>query len=142
MFGIDISEKALNLTRENAKIHRVSSRLRLEKSDLFEKLPEMKFDFIVSNPPYISADEYIYLEEEVKKEPVEALVGGKGGTEFYERIVKQGKIYLKENGFFGFEIGYKQSDIVKSILEGEGFNVKIYKDLQDYDRVVIGEKNV
>ncbi|ACO04339.1 MAG TPA: peptide chain release factor N(5)-glutamine methyltransferase [Persephonella sp.] len=141
MYGVDISEKALELTRENAKIHRVSSRLKLLKSDLFKDVPHIKFDFIVSNPPYVSAEEYAGLEEEVKKEPVEALIGGKGGIEFYERIVKEGKIYLKEKGFFGFEIGYTQSDRVKKILQDEGFNVKVYKDLQDYDRVVIGERN-
>ncbi|WP_457644568.1 peptide chain release factor N(5)-glutamine methyltransferase [Persephonella sp.] len=140
MYAVDISEKALELTRENAKIHKVSTRLKLFRSDLFKNIPQIKFDFIVSNPPYVSAREYLDLEEEVKKEPVEALVADKEGLEFYEKIVKEGKIYLKEKGFFGFEIGYRQAEKVRKILEKEGFNVKIYRDLQHHDRVIIGEK--
>ncbi|WP_457622172.1 peptide chain release factor N(5)-glutamine methyltransferase [Persephonella sp.] len=140
MYAVDISEKALELTRENAKIHKVSTRLKLFRSDLFKNIPQIKFDFIVSNPPYVSAREYLDLEEEVKKEPVEALVADKEGLEFYEKIVKEGKIYLKEKGFFGFEIGYRQAEKVREILEKEGFNVKIYRDLQHHDRVIIGEK--
>ncbi len=141
MYGVDVSEKALQLTTLNAKTNGVLDRLILLKSNLFEKISQQKFDFIVSNPPYISEEEYKHLEEEVKKEPKEALLAGKEGTEFYEKIVKGGKRFLKKNGFFGFEIGYNQGKKVKNILEIEGFKVKIIKDLQGLDRVVIGEKN-
>jgi len=141
MYGVDVSDKALKLSFVNAKINNVLDRFIIIKSDLFENLPQIKFDFIVSNPPYISEEEYRYLEEEVKKEPYEALVAGKEGTEFYEKIVERGKRYLKKDGFFAFEIGYKQGEAVKKILESEGFRVKIIKDLQGLDRVVIGEKD-
>ncbi|WP_457641119.1 peptide chain release factor N(5)-glutamine methyltransferase [Persephonella sp.] len=139
MYGVDISEKALQLSALNAKINNVLDRFILIKSDLFEKLPDMKFDFIVSNPPYVSEEEYETLEEEVKKEPLESLIAGKEGLEFYERIVKEGKEFLKPDGFFAFEIGYKQGEAVKNILEEEGFKAEIIKDLQSHDRVVLGD---
>ncbi|WP_457640129.1 peptide chain release factor N(5)-glutamine methyltransferase [Persephonella sp.] len=140
MYGVDISETALQTAYTNAKINMVADRLVLLKSNLFEKIPEKKFDFIVSNPPYIAEDEYPQLEEEVKKEPVEALIAGKEGTEFYERIVQEGKNFLKENGFFAFEIGSKQAEKVCRMLEEEGFNCSVFKDLQGLDRVIIGER--
>ena len=140
MYGVDISEKALQLSALNAKINNVLDRFVLIKSNLFENIPDIKFDFIVSNPPYIAQEEYETLEEEVKKEPVEALIAGKEGTEFYERIINKGINYLKEKGFFAFEIGYKQGEYVKKLLEDKGFKVSIIKDYQGHDRVVIGER--
>jgi len=140
MYGVDISEKALEITEKNAKIHHVKDRLVLIKSNLFENVPEIKFDFIVSNPPYVSEKEYETLQKEVKKEPKVALVSGKEGSEIYDKIVKQGIKYLKENGFFAFEIGYNQGEYVSNLLKKYGFKTKVIKDLQNLDRVVIGEK--
>ena len=140
MYGVDISEKALQLSALNAKINNVLDRFIIIKSNLFENIPDIKFDFIVSNPPYIAQEEYETLEEEVKKEPIEALIAGKEGTEFYERIINQGINYLKEKGFFAFEIGYRQGEYVKKLLENKGFKVSIIKDYQGHDRVVIGER--
>ncbi|WP_029523300.1 peptide chain release factor N(5)-glutamine methyltransferase [Persephonella sp. KM09-Lau-8] len=140
MYGVDISEKALQLSALNAKINNVLDRFIIIKSNLFESIPDIKFDFIVSNPPYIAQEEYETLEEEVKKEPIEALIAGKEGTEFYERIINQGVDYLKEKGFFTFEIGYRQGEYVKKLLEKKGFKVSIIKDYQGHDRVVIGER--
>ncbi len=140
MYGVDISEKALEITKKNAKIHNVEDRLFLIKSNLFENLPEIKFDFIVSNPPYISEEEYMELQKEVKKEPKNALVAGKKGIEIYDKIVQQGVKFLKEDGFFAFEIGYNQGQYVSELLRKYGFKTKIIKDLQNLDRVVIGER--
>lgn len=141
MVGVDISPIALELTKKNAKIHKVSDRLHLKKSDLFKELSGYKFDFIVSNPPYIPLEEYEKLQKEVKKEPKEALIASKGGLEFYERIVNQIEKYLKPSGFVAFEVGYNQGEKVKNILKEHGFEAKSYKDLQGIDRVIIGEKN-
>ncbi len=140
MYGVDISEKALEITKKNAKIHGVEDRLTLIKSNLFENVPKIKFDFIVSNPPYVSENEYEKLQKEVKKEPKTALIGGMKGTEIYNKIVEQGIKYLKENGFFAFEIGYNQGKYVSNLLKKYGFKTKVIKDLQNLDRVVIGEK--
>lgn len=143
--GIDISKKALEITKINAEKFGVSDKLILKNFDILKddlkKLGIDNLDFVVSNPPYISEEEYIRLEDEVKKEPKEALISGKVGTEFYEKIVERFKDFLKEDGFFAFEIGVGQSQKVKEILEKNGFkNIKIYKDLASIDRVVIGFK--
>jgi release factor glutamine methyltransferase len=142
MTGVDISDKALQISTRNAIKHKVIDRFFIKKSNLFENIPEnQKFDFIVSNPPYISEEEFKKLPREVKKEPKEALLAGKEGIEFYEKIVKEGVRFLKSKGFFAFEIGHTQGEKVKKILEKEGFKVKLVKDLQELDRVIIGEKN-
>ncbi len=141
MTGVDISDRAIKNATKNALKHGVIDRFIIKKSDLFENISEnQKFDFIISNPPYISEEEYRHLSREVKKEPKEALIAGKEGTEFYEKIIKEGREYLKEKGFFAFEIGYRQCSKVKSLLEKEGFKTYCRKDLQGLDRVIIGEK--
>jgi len=68
------------------------------------------------------------------------LVSGKEGFEIYNKIVEEGIKYLKENGFFAFEIGYNQGEYVSSLLKKYGFKTKVIKDLQNLERVVIGEK--
>ncbi|ACN99316.1 protein-(glutamine-N5) methyltransferase, release factor-specific [Sulfurihydrogenibium azorense Az-Fu1] len=145
MYALDISEKALKITKINAEKYDLLDRLTLIKFDVMKDdvkdLNLDRLDFVVSNPPYISEDEYESLPEEVKKEPKEALISGKVGTEFYEKIVEKFKNYLKEYGFFAFEIGINQAEKVKSILERNGFkNIKIYKDLAGIDRVLIASK--
>ncbi|GAB6071809.1 peptide chain release factor N(5)-glutamine methyltransferase [Venenivibrio stagnispumantis] len=139
MYATDISEKALKITEKNAKILKLYDRIKIIKSNLFENIDE-KFDFIVSNPPYIPEEEYEYLQEEVKKEPKEALIS-KEGIYFYEEIIKQAKNYLKEDGFLAFEIGYNQAEKVKQILKSYGYeDIKIIKDLQDIERVIIARR--
>ncbi|MEZ0324012.1 MAG: peptide chain release factor N(5)-glutamine methyltransferase [Hydrogenothermaceae bacterium] len=140
MIGIDISEKALEISNINAKIHKVADRLTLKKQSIFEnpKL-DIKLDFVVSNPPYIPQYEYETLQREVKKEPIEALISGKVGTEFYEKILSWSKNYLKEDGFVAFELGIEQAEKVKDLFLAESFqNIHIIKDLQGIDRVIIG----
>jgi release factor glutamine methyltransferase len=141
MIGVDISEKALKVAEINAKLKNVSKRLKLIKSNLFSNIPkDIKFDFIVSNPPYVPIYEYKKLSKEVKREPKVALIAGKDGLAFYERIIKQGKNYLKQNGFIAFEVSYNQSDKIFTMLKKEGFNnIEISKDLNDINRVIIGK---
>ena len=95
IYAIDISEKALEVAKKNAEALRVKQKVNFIKSDLFEKLKKMKFDIIVSNPPYIKKEDINYLSEDVQKEPKIALDGGIDGLDFYRKIVKQGYEYLK-----------------------------------------------
>lgn len=145
MFGIDISEKALNVSKLNARRYNVLDRISLVNFDILRdnisylNLP--KLDFVVSNPPYIPLKDYENLQEEVKKEPIEALIAGFKGTEFYEVIVENLKYHLKENGFFAFEFGIDQSEKIKEILLKNNFKeIEIYKDLSGLDRILIGYK--
>lgn len=140
MIGIDISEKALEISNINANIYKVADRFLLKKQSIFEEPKlDIKLDFVVSNPPYISQSEYETLQREVKKEPVEALISGKVGTEFYEKILSWSKRYLKDGGFVAFELGIGQAKKVKDLFLAEGFkDIHLIKDLQGIDRVIIG----
>ena len=140
MIATDISEKAVKIAKENAKIHKVDKRLFIIKTDKLKGV-KGKYDFIVSNPPYIPQNEYESLQPEVKKEPKEALIAKDEGLEFYKDIISEGYKLLKENGFFAFEVGYNQAEKVEKLLQKKGLKTEKVKDLQGIYRVVIGEKN-
>ncbi len=141
MIGVDINDKAIELTKANALKHEVSDRLCILNSNLFEKInKENQFDFIISNPPYIETKVIDSLQEDIKQhEPKLALDGGEDGLDFYRAIIEQSKSYISPEGFIAFEIGYNQAEAVKKIFVGNGYpNVTIAKDLAGFDRVVIG----
>ena len=141
MIGVDINDKAIELTKANALKHEVSDRLCILNSNLFEKInKENQFDFIISNPPYIETKVIDSLQEDIKQhEPKLALDGGEDGLDFYRAIIEQSKSYISPEGFIAFEIGYNQAEAVKKIFVENGYpNVTIAKDLAGFDRVVIG----
>jgi release factor glutamine methyltransferase len=166
--GVDISEKALKIARENAATHQVQDRLQLLQSDLFSTLkipkqvqdddigslqnsslfvnhPEfdsgfiqsqsaenlLKFDLIISNPPYIASQEIETLEPEVKTyEPRLALDGGVDGFDFYRKIAAESKNFLKENGRVILEIGINQQEkIIEFFIKNEFQLIEMKPDL-------------
>ena len=139
--GLDISEKALNMAKENAKRHEVNPKW--IHSDLFEKVTD-KYDVITSNPPYIDSEVLKGLQPEVKDfEPNMALDGGKDGLEPYRPLCEGAFNHLKDGGYFLTEIGYDQGEAVRKIFEEAGFSeVEVIKDLAADDRVVKGKRNV
>lgn len=138
--GCDISEKALAVARENAEELGLSAEF--IQSDLFESI-EGKFEYIVSNPPYIRKDVIPTLMEEVKDhEPLIALDGGVDGLDFYRRITGEATEHLYPGGMLFFEIGYDQGEAVKMLMEEEGYEeVTVSQDLAGLDRVVYGTFN-
>ena len=141
MIGVDINDKAIELTKANALKHEVSDRLCILNSNLFEKInKENQFDFIISNPPYIETKVIDSLQEDIKQhEPKLALDGGEDGLDFYRAIIDKSFSYLKKGGFIAFEIGYNQAEALKDIMAKKGYqNIDIVKDLAGLDRVVIG----
>ena len=130
IFASDISEKALEVARKNAKNNNVE--IEFIKSDMFENIHE-KFDIIVSNPPYIKSKEIEKLSKEVQNEPKLALDGGKDGLKFYKIISKEIKNYLKENGTLLMEIGYDEANEVMKLFE----NSTCIKDYANNDRVIV-----
>ena len=136
----DIPEK---VTLINIEKNNLQDRTRFIKSDLLNEIISLglKYDILVSNPPYIEADEIANLMDDVKEyEPHTALDGGKDGLIFYRKIVDQSIDILNKNGILAFEIGYNQGEAVKTLMEQKEFKeVKVIKDLAGLDRVVIGQ---
>ena len=142
--GVDINEDAIRLANENKVLNKVEN-VNFIKSDLFEKLDEdFKYDLIVSNPPYITKDEYETLMPEVKNfEPKNALTDLGDGLYFYREISKKAGAYLKDTGYLAFEIGYKQAKDVSKILEDNNFAIlSVVKDYGGNDRVVLAKKAI
>ena len=142
--GVDINEDAIRLANENKVLNKVEN-VNFMKSDLFEKLDEdFKYDLIVSNPPYISKEEYQTLMPEVKNyEPQNALTDLGDGLHFYREISKFVGEYLKDTGYLAYEIGYNQAKDVSKILQDNNFAVlSIIKDYGGNDRVIIAKKAI
>ncbi|GAA3655697.1 peptide chain release factor N(5)-glutamine methyltransferase [Asaccharospora irregularis] len=140
--SLDISEIALEIAKKNAKSNGVIDKINFIKSDLFQQIvgTNLKFDIIVSNPPYIRKRDIDELHTQVKDyEPYNALEGGIDGLDFYRNITEQSKNYLKLGGILAYEVGHDQAEEVVKIMQNNGYNkVYIKKDLQGIDRVVIG----
>ena len=141
IYGIDISLKALDIAQKNAK--ELQANVKFIKSNLYSKLDKMKFDIIVSNPPYIKRRDINYLSEEVRKEPNVALDGGIDGLDFYRKITEQAIDYLKLGSYLCYEIGFDQKDEVIDIINKQQQYSKTYcrKDLGGNDRVIITQVN-
>ena len=135
--GCDISEPALKVAEENAK--ELSLNASFVQSNLFENISG-KYEFIVSNPPYIPTGVIPTLMEEVRDhEPVSALDGREDGLYFYREIVEKAGEYLYPGGMLFFEIGYDQAEKVSSLMQEAGYQeVTVCKDLAGLDRVVYG----
>ncbi|MDE7028807.1 MAG: peptide chain release factor N(5)-glutamine methyltransferase [Lachnospiraceae bacterium] len=152
--GIDISEDALNVARENAG--RLQLDARFLEGDLFAPLErldveavlggrrDLLFDMIVSNPPYIETGVIDTLMPEVRgHEPIGALDGGADGLSFYRRITAQAPAYLRGGAYLFFEIGCGQAQAVTALMQEAGFvQVAVLKDYAGLDRVVSGRKAV
>ncbi len=139
--GIDLSKKCLKLTKKNAITHKVSSRLKLYKSDV-DKFNLGKYDLIVSNPPYIKTCKLKYLEREVAEfEPRLALDGGLDGLSEIRKVIKKSSELIKKNGKFILEIGFDQKNKVINLLKKEGFYIdSTQKDLANNDRCIVSTK--
>jgi release factor glutamine methyltransferase len=149
--GVDISEDALSIARENLALIENEGGLnggsaKFLSGDLYDALPgeDQTFDFIISNPPYIRTSEIETLAPEVRDhDPRIALDGGDDGLIFYRRIAKGAAAHLNRGGMIFLEIGYDQGDEVSQILADKGFrDVEVIRDYSDNDRVVKGTKNV
>ncbi len=142
MTAIDINEYALKISKKNAENLGVADRLKLIKSDLFENVIG-KYDFIISNPPYIDEKDMADLPEKVKNyEPYLALDGKKNGMYFYNEIIKSGRTFLNDKFHIFFEIGYNQGEMIRHSFENCGYegDVKIIQDYGKNDRVAIYEE--
>ncbi|HTD68057.1 MAG TPA: peptide chain release factor N(5)-glutamine methyltransferase [Candidatus Limnocylindria bacterium] len=140
MHAVDISAGALALARENATNHHVAERITFHLGDAFAALPSgSAFNLIVSNPPYIPAAEISTLEPEVRDfDPKLALDGGEDGLDFYRRIAKEARAYLKPHGKLMLEFGDGQAVALEKIFSREKWIVEeIVADYSPRPRILI-----
>ena len=140
--AVELSPDALEIAKRNAVRNGVSDRYTAVHGDVLdasadwiEKNPRPMA--ILSNPPYIRTDVIEGLSPEVKQEPFMALDGGADGLIFYRALLDLADVWLAEDGFCLFEIGYDQGDALKALAAEHGFSCEIKKDLGGCDRVAI-----
>ncbi len=138
--AFDISGDALAIAKANAELNHLSQRIDFCQGTLAE-LPAEKYDLIVSNPPYIDADEWTGLMPEVRDhEPKLALVAANNGLECYQLLAVQAVRCLNPGGWLLVEIGYQQGDAVMRLFEMAGLkNVYLRHDYAGQPRVVGGQ---
>jgi release factor glutamine methyltransferase len=137
VLATDSSPEAVELARENAG--RLGVEIEVMKGDLFDGVPpdlRRTVDLVVSNPPYVTEEEYESLPEEVKEDPREALVGG---VEFHRRLTLEAVDWLRPGGWLAVEVGSAQGDEVRKLFEASFSNVEVLPDLAGRDRVVRGK---
>jgi len=139
--AIDISKKALNVAKYNAKMHQLDNRVKFFKSSV-DNFLKGKYDLIVSNPPYIKQLDFKNLERDISEyEPSLALKGGIDGLTVIRRVIKKSSKLLKRGGKLVLEIGYDQMYQSKQVLRKQGFYInKITKDYSNNYRCIVCTK--
>src|ERR1035437_8409221 len=141
--AIDISEDALKTAYENALLNSINDKTEFIKLDfLKEEFKGKDYDVVVSNPPYISMEEFETLSPELKEyEPQIALTDYYSGLMFYEIISQKSNYLLKLGGKLFFEIGKGQLSNVAEIMRNNNYqNITVIKDYLNIERVISGEK--
>ncbi|AEQ52890.1 methylase of polypeptide chain release factors [Pelagibacterium halotolerans B2] len=136
--GIDISTDALEQARANAEALGLGGRFEARQGNWFSGLGDERFDFIVSNPPYIASATIETLEPGVKTfDPMAALDGGEDGLGPYRIIAAQALYHLVPGGALALETGFDQGHMVNELLSSAGFcDIVIAKDLAGHHRMV------
>lgn len=138
--AVEYSAKAAAYLKENSQ-KLAAENVTLLVADIFGDISLPQADVIVSNPPYLTAEELKKIPTEVAHEPADALYGGEDGLSFYRHIAQNYKNKIKPGGWLMFEVGYLQAGAVEEIMKRAGFiNVESRKDTGGNFRVVKGQK--
>ena len=139
--AIDISIKAINVAKTNAKLHQLENKIAFINIDI-DKFKSSNYDLIISNPPYINSIELNRLDNDIKShEPKLALFGGSDGFNEIKKVIIKSKKLLKRKGKLIIEIGHKQKNQTVKILNENCFFInKISKDLCGKDRCIVSTK--
>ncbi|HWV44795.1 MAG TPA: peptide chain release factor N(5)-glutamine methyltransferase [Nitrospira sp.] len=147
IFALDCSRDALTVARGNAERHGVNDKITWKEGDLLEPLRECNLvgavDAIVSNPPYIADEVWGGLQPEVRDfEPRVALVAGRRGTEFHERLLHEARPFLASGGLLVMELGQGQAPLVRQAAEQVGgyIGLQTVKDEGGIERVMIARR--
>ena len=139
--AIDVSKKALKIAISNAKMHHLENKIKFININI-DKFNLNKYDFIISNPPYINKFDLNRLDYGIRFfEPLTALDGGYSGLEVIVKLIQRCHLILKKNGKLIFEIGEKQKIETAKILKSNGFFInKFCNDLSGKCRVIVSSK--
>ena len=139
----DLSQKALNVAKQNTALNHMTGRVRCVQADATKPAPAFlgKFDMIISNPPYITGEEMKQLPKSVADfEPHMALYGGEDGLDFYRAIAENYTPALKPGGYLALEFGMGQGDDVCRILAEHGYTIlERSRDYNDRERAVLAQ---
>jgi release factor glutamine methyltransferase len=134
----DICPYALDVARENAKGHSANN-VQFIQSDWFSKLHHKKFDFIISNPPYVESDDSALQYGDIRYEPRLALDGGKFGIDAYIKIIPQSMRHLTPDGTLLLEHGNFQGPLIRQLLADNGFTkIQTINDYAGNERASLG----
>jgi len=143
-FGVDISKDALEIAEYNLKKHKIIDRFKLVQSDIFASLTSkaeqnvQKFDFIVSNPPYIAEYDRETLRKEVLTQPKVALFGGSEGTEFTQKLIQQSVEHIQAGGYLILEIGQGTYNDIIEIATHIGYvHLNTINDYTNIERILV-----
>jgi release factor glutamine methyltransferase len=138
VIAVDFSDKALEIARQNAQDLAILN-CQFLQSDWLSALKNQRFDVIVSNPPYIEADDQHLSQGDLRYEPLSALASGKDGLGDIRTIIRQAKNHLNPHGWLMLEHGYNQAEAVASLFKEAGFSdISHALDLQCIQRVSLG----
>jgi ribosomal protein L3 glutamine methyltransferase len=115
--AVDISDDALAVARRNVDDYALEDRVRLVHSDVFGKLGKRRYDLIVSNPPYVTAEAMASLPEEYRREPALALAAGEDGLDVVRRILAGAAQHLKPEGLLAVEVGHNREIVEAAFPE-------------------------
>lgn len=139
IIATDVSSLALDVAERNRCFHK-ASQVFLLRADWMTALGTNKFDFIVSNPPYVESNHSLLHDSDIRFEPRRALASGKDGLEDLRAIIKQAPGHLKKGGFLLVEHGYNQGLSVRRLFAERGFQkVTTRRDLGKLERVTFGQ---
>ena len=137
VYALELSEQAMGYLKRNSELN--GADINIIAADVLEESTAEEFrelDIIVTNPPYLTAEEMNELQPEVRREPYMALFGGKDGLDFYRRLAPIWRDSLKKGGSFCCEFGMGQHDEVKKILHENHFiNIEFSKDAGGLQRL-------
>jgi release factor glutamine methyltransferase len=143
IMATDISSTAIEVAQRNAARHGLSGRIEFREMNLLDDFPPQAFaDFIISNPPYVAADEMPGLQREVRDwEPHVALTDFVDGLSFYRRLLKEAPARLRPGGYLICEIGYGQAEAISSLVDETVWSeTRLLADLQSIPRILVVRK--
>jgi protein-(glutamine-N5) methyltransferase, release factor-specific len=135
MVGTDLSPEALDVARLNAM--RLGVSVQWRQGDFTAPLQGELWDFLITNPPYVSTTDYNRCAPEIFREPSMAFLGGQDGLDFYYRLAEEIRSLLNIQGRLLMEIGWDQAEAVCSIFQRKGFATQIFPDLAGRNRVIL-----